>query len=100
MPISFIRQPGTLIALLSGEICLRSLNDHIPVFAEVCEMDDSHVLLDMGCVHRLDDAVTGLLVALRQRLEEDGRALRIAAPAPHIRRILEQARLQDVIVAA
>jgi anti-anti-sigma factor len=77
-----ISSAGTeVVAVLTGELTLNTMDSYLPAFVELSVQGWNDVVLDMTGVSSLDTAGAGLLLALRDRLATQGLELRLSCLA-------------------
>src|SRR6266508_1678182 len=59
------------------------------VLAGLVEQGVYHLVVDLEQVSFLDSSGIGVLISVRRRIREHGGSLRLTAPSPHVRRVLE-----------
>jgi anti-anti-sigma factor len=89
-----ISSAGTeVVAVLTGELTLNTMDSYLPAFVELSVQGWNDVVLDMTGVSSLDTAGAGLLLALRDRLATQGLELRLSCPQPGPMMLLQQTGL-------
>jgi anti-anti-sigma factor len=79
-----------LILSPGGELTVAEAPDlRAQLLAAINESGDRAIVVDLSSVTFIDAAAVGVLVGARERLTQDGRELRLAAPSKHVRRTLE-----------
>jgi anti-sigma B factor antagonist len=64
-----------------------------------CDHKPRRMTLDLGGVEFVDSAALHLFVRVDRRLKDDGCALQLHAPSPHVRRVLEITGLDTLIAS-
>jgi len=77
------------VVLVSGEVDLATCPQLRDVLAGLVEQGVYHLIVDLEQVSFLDSSGIGVLISVRRRIREHGGSLRLTAPSPHVRRVLE-----------
>ena len=79
------------------ELCGPMLNEFETAVIEVLVVRPSVLVIDLSRCPRIDAAGIGMLMNLHRQLRRDGGRLCVRAPAPHIRRVLQIARVDQIL---
>jgi anti-sigma B factor antagonist len=74
---------------VSGEVDLATCPQLRDVLAELVDRGVHHLIVDLDQVTFLDSSGIGVLIGVLGRIREHGGSLRLTAPSPHVRRVLE-----------
>ncbi|HEY3417453.1 MAG TPA: STAS domain-containing protein [Armatimonadota bacterium] len=92
------RQIGEHIAVieLQGEMDVYTTPQAKEAMLDLLEKGYHHLVVDLQHTDYLDSTALGVLVGTLKRVREQGGDLRLVAPPPRIRRLLEITRLVNV----
>lgn len=93
MTIQIMSAGTEVVAVLVGELTLKTMDYYLPAFVELSMQEWNDVILDMTGISSLDTAGAGLLLALRDRLANHGLELRLSCPQPGPMLLLQQTGL-------
>src|SRR6266536_1535079 len=82
------RHDDRAVVHISGEVDLATCPQLRDVLAELVDDGVHHLIVDLEQVSFLDSSGIGVLGVLG-RIREHGGSLRLTAPSPHVRRVLE-----------
>ena len=74
---------------VNGEVDLATCPRLRDVLAELIDQGVYHLIVDLEQVSFLDSSGMGVLVSTLRRIRERDGSLRLTAPSPHVRRVLE-----------
>ncbi|MEU3460599.1 STAS domain-containing protein [Streptomyces sp. NPDC006733] len=94
------RHDGLAVLAVVGELDLDSEQVLADAIASVLDTGRSQLILDCGDLSFCDSRGLGLLLALRQTLDERGGSLVLAAPSPQLLRTLELTGADQIITLA
>ncbi|HEY3377386.1 MAG TPA: STAS domain-containing protein [Armatimonadota bacterium] len=86
----------TAIVDLQGEMDVYTTPQAKAVMVELLEKGYHHLVVNLQRADYLDSTALGMLVGTLKRVREQGGDLRLVAPSPRIRRLLEITRLVNV----
>lgn len=86
----------TAIVELTGEMDVYTTPQAKAVMLDLLEKGYYHLVVNLQHTEYLDSTALGMLVGTLKRVREQGGDLRIVAPTPRIRRLLEITRLINV----
>jgi anti-sigma B factor antagonist len=81
---------------LQGEMDVYTTPQAKAVMVELLEKGYHHLVVNLQRADYLDSTALGMLVGTLKRVREQGGDLRLVAPSPRIRRLLEITRLVNV----
>jgi anti-anti-sigma factor len=84
--ISRCHTPGAVVITVSGEIDCLDADGLVECVSECATEFDDELVLDFSDISFISVSVLGRLVALRDRLAAQGRAMRLRAPANRVGR--------------
>ncbi len=77
------------VVLVSGEVDLATCQQLRDVLAGLVDQGVHYLVVDLEQVSFLDSSGIGVLISVLRRIREHGGSLRLTAPTPHVRRVLE-----------
>lgn len=80
MQVSLLNRPEEVIAVLSGDLTLTTLDDILPVLVDLSDAPQYDVCIDLSGVPVIDASAIGLLIAVNQRLRAAGHDLTVFCP--------------------
>ncbi len=86
----------TAVIAIAGEMDVYTTPQVKDTFLDLLEKGYSHLIVDLRRAEYLDSTALGVLVGTLKRVRERGGELRLVAPPPKIRRLLEITRLINV----
>ena len=86
----------TAIVNITGEMDVYTTPQAKAAMLDLLEKGYYHLVVNLQQTEYLDSTALGMLVGTLKRLRERGGDLRLVAPAPRIRRLLEITRLINV----
>ncbi len=86
----------TAIVELQGEMDVYTTPQAKTAMLDLLEKGYYHLVVDLHQTDYLDSTGLGVLVGVLKRVREQGGDLRLVAPSPRIRRLLEITRLVNV----
>jgi len=81
----------------SAELCAPRLSEFETAVSEVLAVRPSMLIIDLSRCPRIDAAGIGMLMNLHRQMRRDGGRLCVRAPAPQIRRVLQIARVDQIL---
>ncbi|MCZ4498916.1 MAG: anti-sigma factor antagonist [Marmoricola sp.] len=92
-----VRVRGEVVVVeLHGELDIHLIEDLRTTFLHVITPVSNQVVIDLGQTTFMDSIILGSLVAAQRRAAESGGWLRLAAPRPNVRHILQLTQLDQV----
>lgn len=90
------REDGRLTCVLSGDLDVYAAVSFEERLVGSVTPEDRDVVVDLAEVRYVDSSGLGTLVALRKRLEREGKKMILARPSEEVRKLLELVRLTKV----
>lgn len=89
-------QAHTAIVTLTGEMDVYTTPQAREAMLDLIADGYYHLVVNLSGTEYLDSTALGLLVGTLKRVREQGGDLRLVAPSPRVRRLLEITRLNNV----
>ena len=83
-----------VVVALSGDVDI-AVKDELRERLDAAAQQDDAVDIDLSKVDYADSTALGLIIALRNRLRERGGDVRLIAPSPRMRKLLNYAGLDQ-----
>jgi anti-sigma B factor antagonist len=77
------------VVFVGGEVDLATCPQLRDALAELVDQEVYHLIVDLEGVSFLDSSGIGVLVSVLRRTRDHGGSLRLTAPGPQVRRVLE-----------
>lgn len=97
MSVTLMSRPNEVVAVLSGDLTLATLDDVLPVFVDISDDPEQNVCLDLSGVPTMDAAAIGLIIALNQRLRARGHDLTVFCPPGQPRGLISVIGLDEEV---
>ncbi|HZD01709.1 MAG TPA: STAS domain-containing protein [Actinomycetes bacterium] len=91
------RHDHLAVVHVGGEVDLATCPQLRDVLAQLVDRGVYHLVVDLEQVSFLDSSGIGVLIGVLQRVREHGGSVRLTAPSPQVRRVLELTGVTKVL---